>query len=201
MISRIFCAFCLASTLALADDRLKISDNTASTDLNDALSATANAFDSEDLDAYERCFSEPRRKIMRRKAALLFVAGECSMELVESHMVDVGEDLAEAVVRYKIGNSQVSSECVSTIRMVKEEGRWVIESESPISKKHKSLAEQSSIASARGANAEWNPFDPEKAKIPATLQHLMGDIGIQEGMGCHNGRCGVRRCENGRCPQ
>jgi hypothetical protein len=201
MISRIFCVFCLASSLTLADDRLKVSDNTASTDLNDALSAAANAFDSEDLDAYERCFSESRRKSMRRKAAMLFVAGECSMELVESHTVDVGEDLAEAVVRYKIGNSQVSSECVSTVRMVREDGRWVIESESPISKKHKSLAEPSSIASARGGNAEWDHLNPEKAKIPATLHHLMGDIGIQEGMGCHNGRCGVRRCENGRCPQ
>jgi len=201
VIARILCAFCLASSLAFAEERVRVSDNSTDTDLNDTLSAAVNAFDSEDLDAYEKCFIESRRKSMRRKAAMLFVSGECSMELIESHMVEVGEDLAEAVVRYKIAGPQISSECVSTVKMVREEGKWVIESESPISKKHKSLSESSSIASARAGDAEWDQFNPEKAKIPATLHHLMGDIGIQEGMGCHNGRCGVRRCENGRCPQ
>ena len=38
--------------------------------------------------------------------------------------------------------------------------------------------------------AAWNPFNPPANRINPALEHLRGDIGIQPGLGCANGRCG-----------
>jgi len=190
-------AVALLPASLMANERVSVVNNSPQIGLKDALAAAAVAFDSEDVDAYEMCFKESRRKDMRRRAAVLFASEQCSMELIESHTVEMDEETAEAAVRYKIGNSRCSSEVVSMVRLIKEDGRWVIDKEVKISAGPRSCGP---VASASAAPAKgWDPFNPDKTKIPSGLHHLVGDIGIQPGMGCADGKCGVRRCENGRC--
>lgn len=188
----IISTLCLAS-VAHADGRVQVVNNAPQTEFKDALEAAAKAFDSENLDAYEKCFSEGRRKGMRRKMALLFAAQECKMELVEAHTIEVGENFGEAAVRYKIGDSGGSYDVVSVISMVKEGGSWVIDSEI---KMRESRSEgsypTSSYASSQDRPAHKQNL-PDKSTIQPGIQHLIGDVGVRPGDGCANGRCGIPR--------
>lgn len=188
----------LAPLALFGADRVGLVDNAPQTELKDFLESAAGAFNSENIDAYEMCFSQSRRKDMRRKIAVLFASEQCSMELIEAHTVDINEDGAEAAVRYKIGNSRGSSEVVSIVKLVRESGRWAIDGETRVSGKQSVCSAQPSSQTQPAGNG-WNPYKPEKDKVSSGLQHLVGDIGVRPGMGCSGGRCPVGPCQNGRC--
>lgn len=201
-------------SVALCSERLKVADNSADTEVKDAISAAVRAFDSEDVRSYEMCFKESKRAFVRKKTALLFASEKCSMEIVDMHVIDIGEDSASAAVKYKMGCSSQSHDILSEINLVREGGRWVIDSESVKSKSAAGRASDGAgLFAARAPRAApnnrqqgeqadgWDPMNPDRNRISPNLHHLMGDIGIREGMGCADGRCANGRCVNGRCPQ
>lgn len=183
---------------ALCAERLRVSDNSAKASVKDTLEAVSQAFDHEDLDAFEGCFSESRRPSIRKKYAMMFVRDKCSMELLESHTVEMKKDSAEAAVRYKMAGPDGCSEVVSTVKLVKEDGRWLIDGESVVSRKPSSALNSSPgafVPPERQQDAKWDPMNPDPSKVSPHLQHLIGDVGIRPGMGCSGGNCANGRCE------
>lgn len=181
---------------ALCSERAKMSDNSDQTSLKDKLETLSKAFESENLDAFERCFSESRRPMIRRKYAMVFVEGSCSMDLVEFHAIEIKDETASAAVRYKMSDSHGSSEVVSTVKFVKHEGEWLINGESIVSRK--SCSDSASVVSRpvdQQQGERWDPMNPDPSKISPNLKHLIGDVGILPGMGCANGNCANGRCE------
>jgi hypothetical protein len=53
-----------------------------------------------------------------------------------------------------------------------------------------SESDSAAAAGGRVVPAAWNPFDPPAGLIDPALEHLRGDIGVQPGRGCANGRRG-----------
>jgi len=195
---RLLFAFLLfvSSAEALSSERLRVEDNSEETAVKDLVRAAASAFDKEDLGSFSSCFKSSRRKSVRRDAALLFAGNQCSMEVVDLHVIDVAEDSAQAAIKYRMGISSAGFEVLSVVSLVKEEGSWAIDRES-VRAKSPSRAESRSLSSSGDAprGGAWDDLNPDPDRIPAGLHHLMGDIGIREGMGCADGRCANGRCE------
>lgn len=192
---------------ALCSDRIAVVDNSAEMEVKDAISAAVRAFDSEDVKSYEMCFKESRRPFVRKRAAFLFAEDKCSMEIVDMHVIEILDESASAAVKYRMSHSAQSHEILAEINLTKEGGRWVIDRESVRSKApsgRPSYSGSGNLMAGRGGRAAgpnapagaWDPMNPDRDKISPHLHHLMGDIGIREGMGCANGKCA-----NGRCPQ
>ncbi len=187
----------LLSSAASAGDRVAMVDNSDSTSIKDVVNGLVRAFDNEDLESYESCFKESRRSVIRRKTAYIFADEDCSMELVDIHIVEEDGEKASAAVKYRMGGSSMSFLLLSEVTFVKEEGEWRVDRETV---KSKSLAPKSLSSSyAAGGPAIpagrapiWDPMNPDPDKIPEHLHHLIGDIGIQEGFGCAGGRCKVK---------
>jgi hypothetical protein len=189
---KILVALMLCST-ASASDRVAMLDNSSSTSIKDFVGGVVRAFDGEDLDSYEACFKESRRPAVRRKAALLFADEDCSMELVDVHVIEDSGDTASAAVKYRMGGSSASYMLLSEIHLVREGGEWRIDRETVKSKgfaPHRS----SSVASAAppGRAPIWDPMNPDPDRIPEQVHHLIGDVGVREGFGCVGGRCKIK---------
>ena len=168
-------------------------DNSGSISIKDVVRTAIKAFDSEDIDAYESCFATSRRKQVRRSTAHIFAADECFMNLVDMHIVEDLGDSASVAVKYKFGSPKCSSVVLSEVKLVKEEGRWVIAKEL-VKSRETADAPQYSSYSAAERPAAWDPMKPDQNKIPSEIHHLVGDVGIREGFGCVGGRCANGRC-------
>jgi hypothetical protein len=185
IIALVFCS------TAGADDRISMVDNSGATSIKDVVRGVARAFDKEDLDSYESFFRESRRAYIRRKAALLFADEECSMEIVDVHVIEDNGDNASAAVKYRMGGSSSSFLVLAEVKFVREEGGWKIDRETVRSKASAPRNAASSHAAAipAGRAPIWDPMRPDPDRIPEEIHHLMGDVGIREGFGCVGGRC------------
>lgn len=193
--------YALASLLvfscASGQERISMIDDSDSTSIKDVVRGAIRAFDEEDIDSYESHFKASQRSSIRKNVAYVFADEDCSMELVDIHVIDDGGDRASAAVKYKVGGSRSSFTILSEVRFVKEDGKWLIEKEIVKSRgPAQSQASFSSVAvAAPGRDPAWNPMNPDPNRISPKLNHLIGDIGIREGIGCGGGGCA-----NGRCP-
>lgn len=174
------------------ENRPAVADNTDEIEIKDMISSLEDSFNAENVEGYSRCFKGSSRKAVRRKTAVLFASGNCSIDVQESHIIEISEDKAEIAVRYVLGAQGRRSDIVSTVKFLKEDGLWLINSESLISK---TASGKSSGAASRGQVAEWDPYKPDPTQVSNGLQHLIGDIGVRPGMGCADGRCANGRCE------
>lgn len=205
--SVLFCLFVSACTISLADTggrpamidasarpeaRLAVADNTDQIEIQEVISAIEDAFNAENVEGYSRCFKSSSRKSVRKKTAVLFASGEFSMDVEESHIIEVGDDEAEVAVKYLLGGQDGRSSVVSTVNFVKEDGFWVISSENMISK---ITSGRASSMIAKDEGGKWDPYKPDTDKVSNNLQHLIGDIGVRPGMGCADGKCANGRCE------
>ena len=185
----------IVCSTASAGERISMVDNSESASIKDVVGGVVRAFDNEDLDSYESCFKESRRASVRRKAALLFADEDCSMELVDVHVIEDLGETASAAVKYRMGGSHASYVILSEINFVKEAGEWRIDRETVRSKGVDSSRASSSLAeNPAGRKPAWDPMRPDPNRIPENLHHLIGDVGIQEGFGCAGGRCANGRC-------
>lgn len=185
-----------SQVLGFSQERISVVDNSEECAIKDVLRQAVRAFDAEDIRAYESCFRESRKKTIRKNTAMAFAEDECSMELIDAHVISVEDGSASVAVKYKMARSSNSCEFVSEIYVIKEGDKWVIDRELV----KKSLGNSYATTSVRRGGAaepkkEWDPYNPDPNKISPTLHHLMGDIGIREGFGCSDGKCANGRCQ------
>ena len=93
------------------------------------LAATAEAANSEDLDAYISCFDPSLRPALKRVAGLRFAQHEVSVEVLDSHILECSPARCEVAVQYETTLSQQSFEVVSVLLLRRVEGSWKIHKE------------------------------------------------------------------------
>lgn len=197
----------MVCSVALCADRISMVDNSQEMSIRDAVSSAAQAFSSKDSAGFSMCFKESRREHIRKKCAFSFLEEDATMEILNVHVFSVDDDSASAAVKYRMGGAGNLKDVVSEVVLVKEEGRWVISRETVKSSKDSGSPRYSLASSGprpkNGGNRidvdnqrpEWDHFNPDEKRISPNLKHLIGDIGIQEGMGCAGGRCANGRCQ------
>jgi hypothetical protein len=94
------------------------------------LSATCEAANAEDLDAFLECFTRGARKKLRKPAAVLFVQHDVDMELVDHKIVQQTGNRAQAAVKYVTTRSGNKYTIFSFVDMQREHGYWKIARES-----------------------------------------------------------------------
>ena len=199
------CLLCLICSPLWAEERLRVSaGNRESIEIRDQVKVVETAANTEDLDAYVECFSERLRKPLRHRIGMLFVKHEISMEILDSHVLELSEQSAQVAVKYRARLSGRSYDVVSILGMIKEYDRWRINKETIHSTQRIDYDRTASCGSACGMKQfqfgggqvggnlplNWDPFNPPAHLIDPALEHLRGDIGIMPGRGCAAGRCG-----------
>lgn len=194
-------------SVALCSDRPPMADNSQDMSVRDAVTAAAHAFSSKDSTEFSMCFKESRRDHIRKKCAFSFLEEDSSMEILNVHVFSIEDDSASAAVKYRMSGDGNSKDFVSEVSLVKEGGRWVIAKETVKSSKDVGGSRNTLVSSGSrpkdkpnnfqfgNQGAEWDSFNPNSNKISPNLHHLIGDIGIREGMGCAGGRCANGRCQ------
>jgi hypothetical protein len=197
----------MVCSVALSADRISMVDNSQEMSVRDAVSSAAQAFSAKDSAGFSMCFKESRREHIRKKCAFSFLEEDATMEILNIHVFSVDDESASAAVKYRMIGAGNSKDVVSEVVLVKEEGRWVISREMIKSSKD-SVPQRHALSSSgprpknRGnkidlnsQRPEWDNLNPNVNDISPNLQHLVGDIGIQPGMGCAGGRCANGRCQ------
>jgi len=181
---KFFVLFLFFSSYSFAQERLSVIDNNDEIEIKDILELTAKAFSSEDLSLYSSCFQESKRKKVRKETALIFARHQCLMSISDVHVVEIEDNKAEVVANYQISKSSERIDVISKVLLIKEKDKWFIKSEAIQS------TEFSKVSIAQNDNKkDWDPYNPDPNKIPESLHSLIGDVGIQEGFGCADGRC------------
>ncbi len=104
------------------------------TDIADCLEMAVDAANKENLDGFLECFAASTRSAVRRQMALFFVQHKVSIDLVDKHLVTREADRAELAVNYTTSLTGQEHDIVSFLQLVREDKRWVIRTESIVSR-------------------------------------------------------------------
>lgn len=157
--------------------------------------SVASACNRKDFIGFMEHFTPKQQAAMRKKMEDVFIAHELEMEIQQVVLLEDGDDRITFGVRYACSPQSAPKQMfASKVTARKLDGRWKVDKEQVRSR---SLSSHSVSASdgAQGGEAigaAWDPFNPPAHLIDPELEDLRGDIGIQRGRGCVNGRCGVR---------
>ena len=152
----------------------------------------ASACNSGAFMAFMEHFTPSHARRIRGQMEEKFIAHEPKMDIRQVTLLSESEDRICFGVRYAWHDGGKPEEIMaSKVTARRIDGHWRIDGETV---KAVSMANSSAQASNQGRGeiipAAWNPFDPPADMINPNLEHLRGDIGIQPGLGCANGRCG-----------
>jgi hypothetical protein len=189
----VLCGFTILC--AEASDRVAVVVPHASQESAEELvDSLASACNRGDFVSFMGHFTPTHGRRIRRRMEDLFVLHQPKMDIRQVTLLSEAEDKITFAVRYAWHDKEKPEEVfASKIVARKVDGHWKLDGE--IVKGVTRTASESKYAEAAGGvvvPAAWNPFDPPAKQINPALEHLRGDIGIQPGLGCANGRCGVR---------
>jgi hypothetical protein len=114
------------------------------------IDTAVNAANDEDLDAFLGCFATSTRAAIRRQMALVFVRHEISVDLIDKHVISRDKNRAEVAMSYNTTLSEEIHQVVSLVELRQENDRWLIRSESIVSKSVKRPRQSSSSACGPG---------------------------------------------------
>lgn len=180
--------------LVFAADRITVIVPPANQEAAEELaSSLASACNRGDFTAFMGHFTPSHARRIRGRMEDIFVQHQPKMDIRQVTLLSEAEDRITFGVRYAWHDKDSPEEVfASKVVAKKVEGYWKLDGEAL--KSVSRTASESQYAEPAGANvvpAAWNPFNPPADRINPALEHLRGDIGIQPGLGCANGRCGV----------
>lgn len=194
------CLVCVALLFAVtqssnAADRIKVivppAGQEAAEELASSLAAACNRGDFIGFMAH---FTPTHARRIRGRMEDIFVQHQPRMDIRQVTLLSEAEDRITFGVRYAWHDRNSPEEVVaSKVVARKVEGQWKLDSEAL--KAVCRTASESQYGEPVAGNVvpgAWDPFDPPADRIDPGLEHLRGDIGIQPGLGCANGRCAVR---------
>lgn len=194
--STILVSWCLCGAMSLAAERLKVTGPPAGQDnaerLVGSLAAACNRGDFVD---FMNHFTPAQDRRVRRWMEDVFIKHQPQMEIHGVTLLSEEEDRITFGVKYAWHDKGRPEEVLaSKVTARKIEGRWKLDGEAVKSVTRTAAASNygSEAADAQGMHANWDPLNPPARQISPDLEHLRGDIGIQPGRGCANGRCAVR---------
>lgn len=181
--------------LVLASDRISvIIPPTSQESAEDLVGSLASACNRGDFIGFMGHFTPAHARRIRGRMEDIFVQHQPKMDIRQVTLLSEADDRITFGVRYAWHDKDSPEEVVaSKVVARKVEGHWKLDGEAL--KSVSRTASESHCAEPAGANvvpAAWNPFNPPADRINPDLEHLRGDIGIQPGRGCANGRCAVR---------
>jgi len=154
----------------------------------------ASACNRGDFVAFMGHFTPTHSRRIRGRMEDVFVVHQPKMDIRQVTLLSEADDRITFAVRYAWHDKEKPEEVfASKVVARKVDGEWKLDGETV--KSVNRTASESQYAEQAGANvvpAVWDPFNPPADRINPALEHLRGDIGIQPGLGCANGRCGVR---------
>jgi hypothetical protein len=152
----------------------------------------ASACNRGDFMAFMGHFTPTHGRRIRGRMEDLFVLHQPKMGIHKVTLLSEADDRITFAVRYAWHDKEKPEEVfASKVIARKVDGQWKLDGES-VKSVNRTASESQYAEPARGGvvPAAWNPFDPPANQINPALEHLRGDIGIQPGLGCANGRCG-----------
>jgi hypothetical protein len=162
--------------------------------------SAASACNRKDFIGFMEHFTPKQKSALRRKMEDLFIKHELVMEIQDVVLLSEGEETIVFAVRYAWSPKTAPKQLLASRVMARKvDGEWKLDGEQ-VRSRSGSMPSKTNYADSRqfpfggGGEVEmaWNPLDPPAHLIDPSLESLRGDIGIQPGRGCANGRCGVR---------
>lgn len=183
-----------ASCLSVrADDRLTVVVPPAGQDSAEKLlGSLAMACNRGDFIAFMDHFTPTHGRRIRPRMEDIFIQHQPRMDIRQVILLSETDEQLVFGVRYAWhGRNQPEEVLSSKVAARRVNGQWKLDREL-VRAVARTGSESDSAAAAGGrvVPAAWNPFDPPAGLINPALEHLRGDIGIQPGRGCANGRCG-----------
>ncbi len=183
-------ALCGAS--AFASDRITVIVPPAGQESAEELvGSLASACNRGDVIGFIGHFTPMHGRRIRGRMEDLFVLHQPKMDIRQVTLLSEADDRITFAVRYAWHDKEKPEEVfASKVVARRVEGKWKLDGES-VKAINRAASESQYAEPARGGvvPAAWNPFDPLANQINPALEHLRGDIGIQPGLGCANGRC------------
>jgi len=177
---------------AFASDRITVIVPPASQEsAEDLVGSLASACNRGDFIGFMGHFTPTHSKRIRGRMEDIFVLHQPKMDIRRVTLLSEADDRITFAVRYAWHDKEKPEEVfASKVVARKVEGQWRLDGES-VKSVNRTASESQYAEPARGGvvPAAWNPFDPPADRINPALEHLRGDIGIQPGFGCANGRC------------
>ena len=176
-----------------ASDRITVIVPPASQEAAEELvGSLASACNRGDFIGFMGHFTPSHARRIRGRMEDIFVQHQPKMDIRQVTLLSESDDRITFGVRYAWHDKNSPEEVfASKVVARKVEGDWKLDGEAL--KSISRTVSESQYAEPAGANvvpAAWNPFNPPANRINPALEHLRGDIGIQPGLGCANGRCG-----------
>lgn len=174
-------------------DRIKViappSGQASAEELLDSVAAACNR---GDFIGFMEHFTPTQASRIRRRMEDLFVLQQPKMDIRQVTLLSETDDRITFGVRYAWHDKNSPEQIVASKAIARRlDGRWKLDAETVKSiSRAVSGSHYGDAADGEVAPVAWNPFDPPANRINPGLEHLRGDIGIQPGMGCANGRCG-----------
>ena len=176
-----------------ASDRITVIVPPASQEAAEELvGSLASACNRGDFIGFMGHFTPSHARRIRGRMEDIFVQHQPKMDIRQVTLLSESDDRITFGVRYAWHDKNSPEEVfASKVVARKVAGDWKLDGEAL--KSISRTVSESQYAEPAGANvvpAAWNPFNPPANRINPALEHLRGDIGIQPGLGCANGRCG-----------
>jgi hypothetical protein len=153
----------------------------------------ASACNAGDFAAFMDHFTPSHRSRIRRRMEDAFISQQPKMDIRQVTLLSESEEKICFGVKYAWHDKEKPEIVLaSKITARRVNGLWKLDDETVKSQTHTATESNYASSGAAVAPAAWDPFNPPARLISPELEHLRGDIGIQPGRGCANGRCGVR---------
>jgi hypothetical protein len=187
-------AVCIGMSLCEASDRLKVIAPPAGQEVAEALvGSVASACNAGDFVGFMDHFTPSQTMRIRRRMEDLFITHQPKIEIEKVTLLADGPDKITFGVRYALrDHDKPHVDLASKIVARLVNGTWKLDSEEVRTATRRVSESDYADNHAAGALPALDLFNPPARAIDPNLGHLRGDIGIQAGRGCANGRCGLR---------
>jgi hypothetical protein len=178
-----------------ASDRIKVIVPPAGQQSAEELvGSLASACNRGDFVGFMDHFSPSHGNRIRKRMEDVFIQHQPKMEIRQVTLLSEEGDRITFGVRYGWHDRNTPEVVVaSKITARKIEGQWKLDGETLKAVNRTGAATDYAERSGDAVvPAAWNPFDPPAHMIDPALERLRGDIGIQPGRGCADGKCAVR---------
>jgi hypothetical protein len=184
-------ALCIGLSLCEASDRIKVISPPAGQAVAEALvGSLATACNAGDFIGFMDHFSASHAAKIRTRMEGLFISHQPKIDIQKVTLLSEGADEIAFGVRYELhDDDKPQAELSSKVVARRVNGAWKLDGEQVRAINRRAQASGYAGTGAGVAPPAWDPFNPPAQLIDPRLEHLRGDIGIQPGAGCANGRC------------
>ena len=183
------------SQFSEASDRIKVIVPPAGQQSAEELvGSLASACNRGDFIGFMDHFTPSHGSRIRKRMEDAFIQHQPKLDIHQVTLLSEDEGRITFGVRYGWHDRNTPEVVVaSKITARKIEGQWKLDGETlKAVNRTGSATDYAERSGDAVVPAAWNPLNPPAHLIDPALEHLRGDIGIQPGRGCANGKCAVR---------